>query len=100
MAAEFFQDGPRLTNQFDDDRLLQSYLRRRLPTAMYAEIEQGLRRLGGRAAGELLALDAAAEANPPRHVPYDPWGRRLDAIETSAAWCVLDQIAAEEGLVA
>jgi len=99
-AVEFFQDAPRLTNQYDDDTLLRSYLRRRLPPDMLGEIEPELRRLGWRAATDLLALDAAAEANPPRHVPYDPWGRRIDAIETSDAWRALDRIAAEEGLVA
>ena len=100
MVAEFFQDAPGLTNQYDDDPLLASYLRQRLPPKMIAEIEPSLRRLGGRAAGELLALDAAAEAQPPRHVPYDAWGRRIDAIPTSHAWRELDRIAAEEGLVA
>jgi alkylation response protein AidB-like acyl-CoA dehydrogenase len=67
---------------------------------MVAEIQPALRRLGGRAVSDLLALDTAAEASPPRHVPYDPWGRRIDEIETSQAWKALDAIAAEEGLVA
>lgn len=100
MSTDFFQDAPRLTNQYDDDPLLAAYLRQRLPADMLAEVEPSLRRLGGRAAAELLELDAAAEAEPPRHVPYDPWGRRIDAIETSAAWHALDRIAAEEGIVA
>src|SRR5690348_11154030 len=99
MTADFFQDAPRLTNQFDGDPLLRSYLLRRLPAAMRADIEPALRRLGERAVTDLLALDAVAEQNPPRHVPYDPWGRRIDAIETSDAWHALDRIAAEEGLV-
>src|SRR5205823_1876625 len=100
LSTDFFQDAPRLTNQYDDDPLLAAYLRQRLPADMLAEVEPSLRRLGGRAAAELLELDAAAEAEPPRHVPYDPWGRRIDAIETSAAWHALDRIAAEEGIVA
>jgi alkylation response protein AidB-like acyl-CoA dehydrogenase len=100
MAADFFQDAPRLTNQYDDDPVLRSYLRRRLPAAMHSEIEPSLRRLGERAATDLLELDGRAEAEPPRHVPYDPWGRRIDAIVTSDAWRALDHIAAEEGLVA
>jgi putative acyl-CoA dehydrogenase len=100
VAPEFFQDAPRLTNQYDDDPLLAPYLQRVLPSKMVSEIEPSLHRLGARAAGELLALDAAAEANPPRHVVYDPWGRRIDTIETSDAWRALDRIAAEEGLVA
>jgi alkylation response protein AidB-like acyl-CoA dehydrogenase len=47
-----------------------------------------------------LTLDVAAEANPPQHIPYDAWGRRIDDIRTSDAWHALDRVAAEEGLVA
>ena len=100
MASELFQDAPHLTNQYDADPLLPSYLRWRLTRELAVELEPSLRRIGGLAAAEWLALDAAAEANPPRHVPYDPWGRRIDVIETSDAWRELDRIAAEEGLVA
>ena len=100
MASEFYQDAPRLTNQYDGDPLLGAYLRWRLPPAMLREVEPELLRMGALAAGDWLELDAAAEHNPPRHIPYDPWGRRIDAIETSDAWRALDRIAAEEGLVA
>jgi alkylation response protein AidB-like acyl-CoA dehydrogenase len=97
---EFLQDPPRLGNQYDDDRVLRSWLRRALPRDVLAEVEPGLRRLGARAAGDLLELADAAEASPPRHVPFDAWGRRVDLIETSDAWRALDRAAAEEGIVA
>ena len=97
---EFYQDGPRLGDQFADDTVLRSCLRWRLPHAMLTEIEPGLHRLGQRAATDLLALGDAAEAEPPRHVPYDAWGRRVDQIVVSDAWKALDRAAAEEGLVA
>ncbi|MFN2565699.1 MAG: acyl-CoA dehydrogenase family protein, partial [Gemmatimonadaceae bacterium] len=97
---DFHQEPPTLGNQYDADTVLRAYLRRRLPAEMLAEIEPGLRRLGGRVATDILALGEAAEALPPRHVAYDGWGRRLDRIETSAAWRTLDRVAAEEGLVA
>jgi len=100
VSSEFYQDPPRLTNQYGDDALLRSYLSWRLPPEMLAEIEPELRRLGERAVSDLLALDTAAEAAPPRLVPYDPWGRRVDEIVTSDAWRALDRVAAEEGLVA
>lgn len=100
MASAFHQDAPRLTNQYDGDPLLPSYLRWRLSRELAGELEPSWRRIGGLAATEWLALDAAAESNPPRHVPYDAWGRRVDRIETSEAWRALDRIAAEEGLVA
>jgi len=98
--SEFFQDPPRLGNQYDDDALLRAYLRSRLPPKVLAEIEPDLRRLGHRAATDILALGEAAEASPPRHVPYDAWGRRVDRIETSDAWHELDRISATEGIVA
>ena len=100
MAAEFYQDPPRLTNQYEDDPLLASYLRWRLPREVFGEIEPDLQRIGRLAASEWLTLDAAAEADPPRLVTYDPWGRRIDQIDTSPAWRELDRIAALEGLVA
>jgi alkylation response protein AidB-like acyl-CoA dehydrogenase len=98
--SEFFQDPPRLGNQYDDDALLRAYLRWRLPPKMLAEIEPDLRRLGHRAATDILALGESAEASPPRYVPYDAWGRRVDRIETSDAWHDLDRISATEGIVA
>ena len=97
---EFHQDGPRLENQYDDDVVLRSYLRWRLPHAVHAAIEGGLRALGARAVTDLQALGDAAEADPPRHVPYDAWGRRVDDIVVSEAWTALDRAAAEEGLLA
>src|SRR5213595_2671968 len=45
---DFVQEKPRLGNQYDDDALLRSYLRWRLPPSMLAQIEPGLRQLGGR----------------------------------------------------
>jgi putative acyl-CoA dehydrogenase len=98
--TEFFQDPPRLGNQYDDDAFLRAYLRWRLPANVLAEIEPDLRRLGHRAATDILALGESAEASPPRHVPYDGWGRRVDRIETSDAWRELDRISATEGIVA
>lgn len=98
--SEFFQDPPRLGNQYDDDAFLRAYLRWRLPAKMLAEIEPELRRLGHRVVTDILALGESAEASPPRHVPYDGWGRRIDRIETSDAWRELDRISASEGIVA
>src|SRR5258706_5833970 len=98
--SEFFQDPPRLGNQYDDDALLRAYLRWRLPSTMLDEIEPDLRRLGHRAVTDILALGEAAESAPPSDVPYDAWGRRVDWIETSDAWHELDRISATEGIVA
>jgi alkylation response protein AidB-like acyl-CoA dehydrogenase len=98
--SEFYQAGPELGNQYLDDELLRSYLRWKLPPPVLTQVEPGLERLGGRVATDILALAEAAEAEPPRHVPFDAWGRRVDHIHTSEAWRALDRVAAEEGLVA
>ena len=98
--AENLQDSPQLANQYDDDAVLRSYLRWRLPKSVLAEIEPDLKRLGKRAATDILALGEEAEKSPPRHVPHDAWGKRIDRIEPSEAWQELDRISAAEGIVA
>jgi alkylation response protein AidB-like acyl-CoA dehydrogenase len=97
---DFFQDAPTLGNQYDDDVVLRAYLRRHLTATVLSEVEPNLRRLGQRAATDILELGEAAERETPRHVPYDPWGKRVDRIETSNAWRQLDRISATEGIVA
>ncbi|HET6724946.1 MAG TPA: acyl-CoA dehydrogenase family protein [Gammaproteobacteria bacterium] len=97
---DFFQRPPKLGNQYESDALLRCWLTRILPAELLMQIEPGLRRLGARAAGDMLTMAADAEANPPRHVPYDPWGRRIDSIGTSRGWRDLLAVAAEEGIVA
>src|SRR3954468_17919664 len=96
----FAQDAPKLGNQYDDDAMLRSFLRWRLPAHVRDEIEPDLRRLGDRAATDILSLGEKAESSPPRHVPFDAWGRRVDRIETSDAWRELDRVSAAEGIVA
>ena len=96
----FFQDPPRLGNQYDGDRVLRSFLRRNLTPQVLADAEPGLRRLGARAAGEMIDLAREAERAPPVHVPFDAWGRRVDEIRVSPSWRALHRIAAEEGIVA
>jgi putative acyl-CoA dehydrogenase len=96
----FFQEPPRLGNQYDDDRVLRVFLRRHFGPDVLAEIEPGLRRLGARAAGEMIELAIEAERGPPVLIQFDAWGRRVDEIRVSSAWRALHRIAAEEGIVA
>src|SRR2546423_12245569 len=98
--SEFFQDPPKLGNQYDDDALLRGYLRWRLPPKILGEIEPELHRLGDRVVTDILALGEAAGGEPPRHVPYDPWGARVDRIVNSDAWRALDRGAAGKRNVA
>jgi alkylation response protein AidB-like acyl-CoA dehydrogenase len=95
----FFQSAPQLGNTYDADPLLQEHLAAKLPEAL-PRLEPELRHLGELAAGELLRLQAADRSTEPRHVPFDAWGRRIDAIELTPLWRAAARLAAEHGLVA
>ncbi len=100
MVNDFFQQGPKLENQYAEDRILKSYLRRVLPESTLKEIESDLLHMGERAATDLIDLAESAEKNRPKHIPFDSWGTRIDKIETSPEWKALDRISAEEKLIA
>lgn len=97
--SEFFQDPPNLENQFLTDPILSKYLKAKAPQ-YFSKWESELKALGDLSSGEMLALSRQAEALPPQHVPYDPWGRRIDEIKVSEAWLRLEYLAAERGIVA
>jgi len=100
MAEPFFQEPPRLPHPFRSDRPLRRLLRRRLGADRLAAVEPELDRLGELAGGPMLASAAEAERDAPRHRPFDPWGRRIDALDLSPAWRELHALAAREGVVA
>src|SRR5579875_2285227 len=92
----FLQEPPRPGNRMTSDPALLGALERLLSEQALAEVRQDLTEFAARVAGEFGPLQAAAEAQPPRHVPYDAWGRRIDRIDVSPAWLEL----VREGLVA
>lgn len=96
----FTQPPPTLANQYDDDRVLRSLLRRMLPSGVLGEIEPELRELGALAGGPLYAFQLADRLNEPRLVQWDAWGRRIDEIELTPLWRQAERIAAERGIVA
>ncbi|MEO7803528.1 MAG: acyl-CoA dehydrogenase, partial [Actinomycetota bacterium] len=96
----FIQDAPRRTNRFRTDLALRHTIERLLPSDVFAAAEPLLDEMGERTVDELPLLERAAELNPPRHVPYDPWGTRIDQIEVDPAWTRLIEIGIESGLVA
>ncbi|HSL81492.1 MAG TPA: acyl-CoA dehydrogenase family protein [Thermoanaerobaculia bacterium] len=99
-VQDFVQDPPRLGNQYEEDRVLRSYLGRALPPAVLAEVEPELREMGELAAGELLALQAADRPNEPRLTRWSAWGERIDEIELTPLWRRAKELAARSGLVA
>ncbi len=96
----FNQPPPELGNQYDDDRVLRSYLARTLPNEVLAAIEPELTDLGARAGGELYQFQIADRLNVPVHTPWDAWGRRIDHIEVTPLWRLAEKLATQYGLVA
>jgi acyl-CoA dehydrogenase len=95
----FCQTAPQLGNQYDDDRLLRSLIRRRFSDRL-AEAEEPLREMGHLSGGELYELQLQDRLNEPRLVQWDAWGQRVDRIELSPLWRKVEPLAAEFGLVA
>ena len=96
----FQQPPPTLGNQYDDDRVLRSYLARVLPETMRREIEPSLIELGRLAGGELYQMQLADRLNEPTLTQWDAWGNRIDTVEVTPLWREAERIAVEYGLVA
>ncbi|EFA75651.1 Probable acyl-CoA dehydrogenase [Heterostelium album PN500] len=95
----FQQEAPRLGNQYLEDSYLIESLKRVVPSNYLNEIEPDLVRFGDRVMGDILEYGRACENNPPKHVAYDAWGRRIDKIVVDEGWNILKDISAVEGLV-
>ena len=96
----FIQPHPKLGNQYEDDRVLRSYLHRVLPDRVRFEIEPQLREMGALAGGELYRRQLAERDLEPTLTQWDAWGNRIDAIEVTPLWRTAERLAAEQGLVA
>lgn len=96
----FNQPPPTLGNQYDDDRVLQSYLQRALPPDVLAQIKPALRELGELAGGRLYQMQLADRLHEPVLTQWDGWGNRIDHIEITPLWQEAERIAAEFGVVA
>jgi len=95
----FVQAPPVLSNQYLDDRVLRSYLRRVLPPPMLAAIESDLSDLGDYAANA-WTLARSRERCEPKLTHFSAWGERVDRIEITPAWHAAQPLAARHGLVA
>jgi alkylation response protein AidB-like acyl-CoA dehydrogenase len=96
----FTQSPPGLGNQFDDDPLLPSWLKRVLPPALNASLRAELRELGALAGGELYRLQQADLDHEPVLTQWDAWGKRIDEVTVSPLWREAERLAAKHGLVA
>jgi len=92
----FFQDPPRLGNQFDDDPMLPSWIARYIGGD---EVAAELRALGD-VAVEYYGKQLADRLNEPVLTQWDAWGNRIDHIEVSPLWREAEGLAAKHGMVA
>lgn len=96
----FFQTPPRIGNQFDDDAVLQDYLRERVPADLLPGMSAELRDMGELAGGELYQLALATLGDEPKLRSWDAWGHRVEEIELTRLWQRVAPIAHERGLIA
>ena len=96
----FFQTPPELGNQYRDDKFITEYTERLLPPDVLSQVEGEYDDLGEESGGEYYRAQLADLRHEPVHVPFDPWGNRVDRIEVSPLWQRAQVLAAERGLVA
>ncbi len=92
----FFQEPPRLGNQFDDDPLLPSWIARHVGRE---ELVGELRALGDLTV-EYYGKQLADRLNEPVLTQWDAWGHRIDRIDVSPLWQEAQVLAARHGMVA
>jgi len=95
----FIQAPPELANPYLTDRVLQSCLRRALPHSLFEHFHEEANELGQVVADELYPQQLAERLVEPRHIPFDPWGRRIDLIELTPLWQRMPAVATRFGLV-
>jgi len=92
----FFQESPRLGNQFDDDPMLPSWVARHVADDAVA---RELRVLGDIAV-DTYGRQLADRLNEPVLTQWDAWGHRVDRIDVSPLWVEAQVLAARHGMVA
>src|SRR3954463_3044880 len=95
----FLQTAPVLTNQYLEDRVLRSYLRRVLPPAMLSAIEGDLTELG-EFASTAWTQARTRERSEPKLTQFSAGGERIDRIELTPDCLAAQPLAARHGLVA
>ena len=98
----FLQRPPQLDNAWTSDRVLRGALEFHLRDGeLFRAADAFLEDVGRVAtAPETLALAARAEREPPEHVPFSPFGERIDEIRVSDAYIALGMWGVEAGVTA
>jgi len=97
--VSFIQSAPQLGNQYREDRVLRSYLRRVLPPQQLHSAEGALDALGEHAVLAWRRRTSSAREEPGL-TRWDAWGRRVDRIELTHVWREGPGLAARHGLIA
>lgn len=100
MTKSFSQESPKLTNQYIEDKLLISYVKRFCKPELLKEVEKDLSNLGNRVVTDILEMAIDAESNLPQLIQFDAWGNRIDQIKVSKGWKDLESVSAQEGMIA
>src|SRR5260221_12345081 len=95
----FVQAPPVLSNQYLDDRVLRSYLRRVLPPATLHALEGDLTDLGEYAASAWTQA-RARERSEPQLTHFNAWGERIDRLELTPALAAAQPLAPKHRPVA
>ncbi|MFC0007591.1 acyl-CoA dehydrogenase family protein [Micromonospora siamensis] len=98
--TRFVQPAPPPDDPYTGDALLRSWLERQLGAGGHAAAKGRLADLAAEVTGALRAAHADAEAHPPTLRRYDPWGARIDRIDTPAGWQAQRAAAARHAVVA
>src|SRR5437763_1734842 len=97
--SEFVQRPPSIGDAWASDGILRRSLSWHQGDDLFARAEQQLAVMGTWATSpETLALVLKAEREPPAHVPYSPWGERVDDIRVSDAYVALGKVGVEAGV--
>jgi len=99
-AGSFVQAPPELGNQFRDDPLLRSWLRRQLSETQLRSLRDEFDELGDIVGGRLYRLQLADRQNEPSLRQWDAWGNRVDELEVTPLWREAERLALGHGLVA
>jgi len=97
----FIQTGPEIDYQeFDQDKLITHTLKWLVDGKdTRQDIKNDLLRFYTEVLPKAAKWSQQAESHPPRHIPYSPWGEKVDDIQTDEGWKKLDALSATEGLI-
>lgn len=96
----FYQEPPVVNHPYTSDEEFQKIIQWLLKDkSKKSEIEDDLIHFSDRIINEVEGWGKRAEVIEPVHIPYSPWGQRIDHIEVSPEWQKLDALSATEGII-